>query len=255
MRIAILPIISVFLLFNAPVYAELENATRSAKIIQSQGNITRAAKNALLKQSPSSTLPALTSTGERKRKARTATFSRYLTLQSLSFFQADTQVFGDNDVDGYYHGFNLTFDADTTQGTTADVYALIYLSLDGGPWNYFHTTDTFRINGASENDYIDIDSVLEEGYPAGQYDVLIELYDAQSNDLRVDAGPLEFDTLGLLALEDLDQDQYVDYYVEPIVEVETGVQYEVTAAGSMGMIGLLPILLMLAIRRTGWSGR
>ena len=50
------------------------------------------------------------------------------------FYDVDVALFADADRDGYYWGIDLLFDADTNYGA-ADVFAVLYLSYDGGPWN------------------------------------------------------------------------------------------------------------------------
>ncbi len=50
------------------------------------------------------------------------------------FYEADVDLFADFDTDGYYFGIDLMFDADTTWAA-ADVFAVINLSYEYGPWN------------------------------------------------------------------------------------------------------------------------
>ena len=57
-------------------------------------------------------------------------------------FDADVDLFNDDDRDGYYHGIDLLFDADTIY-SAAEVYAVVYLSLDYGPWNEYGITEDF----------------------------------------------------------------------------------------------------------------
>ena len=61
-------------------------------------------------------------------------------------FDADVQLFYDDDGDGYFYGIDLLFDADTIY-SSADVYAAVYLSFEGGPWNEYAVTDDFTIFG------------------------------------------------------------------------------------------------------------
>ncbi len=46
------------------------------------------------------------------------------------FYTADVVLFNDHDNDGYYHGIDLLFDADT-YFAAADVYAVVYLRSSG----------------------------------------------------------------------------------------------------------------------------
>ncbi len=117
------------------------------------------------------------------------------------FYDVYTELFADSDRDGYYSGIVLTFDADTIW-TAADVFAVVYLSYEYGPWNEYAETDVFTIFGASALDEYTIETDLVAGYPPGEYDVLIELYDAYDGALVASIGPEDSPYLALLPLED-----------------------------------------------------
>jgi len=93
------------------------------------------------------------------------------------FYDADVVLFNDDDRDGYYHGVDLLFDIDTNFAS-ADIYAVMYLSLEGGPWNEYAATDDFTIFGASSSDEYVVVTELMSGYPTGSYDLLIEIFDS-----------------------------------------------------------------------------
>lgn len=120
-------------------------------------------------------------------------------------YTADVELFGDEDRDGYYHGIDLYFDADTVF-VHADVYAVVYLSLDGGPWTEYAETETFSIFGANSGDDYVIVSELLAGYPSGDYDILIELFDTFDNSFVADFGPENSSELAFLPLEDSERD-------------------------------------------------
>lgn len=120
-------------------------------------------------------------------------------------YAADVELFSDQDRDGYFHGIDLLFDADTVY-TTAEVYAVVYLSRDGGPWLEYSETENFNIYGASGDDEYVIVSELLAGYPTGSYDVLIELFDAWDNAFVADFGPENSSELAFLPLEDSERD-------------------------------------------------
>lgn len=126
----------------------------------------------------------------------------------FAIFDAQTVISRDEDDDGFYHHLRVSFDPDVTSGGTAWVYARLYLSLEGGPWNHYFTTDVFPIEGDASDDAYDVVTRLLDGYPTGYYDVLIDLYDADY-DLLVDSyGPYEDRDLAVLPLEDSDRDSY-----------------------------------------------
>lgn len=121
------------------------------------------------------------------------------------FYAADIELFNDHDGDGFYHGIDLWFDADTYY-SFAEVYAVLYLSLDGGPWNEYAVTDNFVINGTSSDDDYVIVTELLSGYPSGSYDLLIELFDTYDGSFVAWFGPDETPALAFLPLEDADRD-------------------------------------------------
>ena len=120
-------------------------------------------------------------------------------------YYADVELFNDDDRDGYFHGIDVLFDADT-YFEEAQVYAVLYLSYEGGPWNEYAVTETFSIYGATSEDEYVVVTELMSGYPAGSYDLLIELYDTWDGSFVADAGPEDNPDLGHLPLEDFDRD-------------------------------------------------
>lgn len=115
------------------------------------------------------------------------------------------QLYSDLDRDGYYVGIDLLFDADTSYAV-ADVYAVIYLSYEFGPWNEYVSTEDFTIFGASSGDEYIVDTELVSGYPTGDYDILIELFDAYDGTFLASFGPEDSSELSYLPLEDIGRD-------------------------------------------------
>lgn len=150
------------------------------------------------------------------------------------FYSADVLLFNDHDVDGHYHGIDLLFDADTYYDAV-EVYAVVYLSLDGGPWNEYSVTDNFWLFGSSADDEFNIVTELISGYPTGSYDLLIELFDGYSDEFLSSFGPVDTSELAFLPLEDANRD--VPYVPPPttVVVHEHG-----------GAFGLPSILMLIA---------
>jgi len=121
------------------------------------------------------------------------------------FYTADVELFTDRDRDGYYAGIDLLFDADSYYDI-AEVYAVIYLSYEYGPWNEYAETEDFTIFGTSGEDEYIVETDLVEGYPTGNYDILIELYDTYDNALVATMGPEDTSELSILPLEDIGRD-------------------------------------------------
>jgi hypothetical protein len=153
------------------------------------------------------------------------------------FYDVVVDLFSDFDRDGYYFGIDLEFDADTHY-TFADVYAVLYLSYDYGPWNEYAETEDFTLFGTSGTDEYRVKTELVSGYPTGSYDILIELYDADTNMFLASIGPDEAVDLSLLPLEDSTRDS-----------ASVGSTQVVVNSGG-GSLGWLLLLGLLAVRMT-----
>jgi hypothetical protein len=154
-------------------------------------------------------------------------------------YDADIELYSDWDRDGYYVGIDLNFDADTVY-TVADVYAVIYLSYDFGPWNEFSSTDDFTIFGASGEDSYVVETELVSGYPTGDYDILIELFDTYDGSFVASFGPEDSTELSYLPLEDAGRDTPPP--TTTVIVNEGG-------GGSFGLLGLLALLSVAGFAR------
>lgn len=151
-------------------------------------------------------------------------------------YDADVVLFSDDDSDGYFYGIDLLLDADTIYGV-ADVYAIVYLSYEGGPWNEYAATDDFTIFGTSPTDDYVLVTELSSGYPTGNYDLLIELFDAFDGEFLASYGPSDTSELAFLPLEDFNRDA-------------PGFDRPVTVShGGGGATGLWLLISMAAIMR------
>jgi hypothetical protein len=133
----------------------------------------------------------------------------------FDIFSASSLLITDTDYDGYYHKFSITFDADVT-ANYAEVYAQLYLSRNGGPWQHYFTTEDFVIHGDSNQDSYEVITNLAADYPSDTYDVLIDLY-VVGDDLPVASfSDSDSNELYALPLEDAhrDQEQTAYYYEE-----------------------------------------
>ncbi|MCH8865596.1 MAG: choice-of-anchor H family protein [Proteobacteria bacterium] len=153
------------------------------------------------------------------------------------FYSADVVLFNDHDQDGYYYGIDLLFDADTYYAF-AEVYAVVYLSLEGGPWNEYAATENFDIFGASGDDEYVIVTELLSGYPSGSYDILIELFDTFDDSFVASFGPIDTSELAFLPLEDANRD----------TPQATAIIINEHGGGSLGWLTLL--VLLIATGRT-----
>jgi hypothetical protein len=148
---------------------------------------------------------------ERREKTRSGAQSKASIDYSTSpnadfwFYLADVELFGDSDRDGYYSGIDLLFDIDTYY-SAADIFAVAYLSKDGGPWEEYAVTEDFTIFGSSGTDDYIVVTDLVSGYPRGDYDILVEVFDADTGEFLAYIGPEDTSELAFLPLEDMERD-------------------------------------------------
>lgn len=154
------------------------------------------------------------------------------------FYEADVVLFSDFDRDGYFFGIDILFDADTTYAI-ADVYAVLYLSYEYGPWNEYASTDDFTIFGSTSADDYVVETELVSGYPTGNYDILIELFDAYDGTFLASIGPEDTSELAILPLEDSTRDA-----------VAPGPTHIVVNSGGGGSLSWLLLCVLFAVRMT-----
>lgn len=154
-------------------------------------------------------------------------------------YDAYSRLFVDNDFDGFYQTFSVTFDADVSGAyvnETANVFAELYLSRNGGPWEHYYTTDIFTIFGDATDDDYEVLTTLESGFSTDHYDVLIDLYEVGYGDIVASVSSNDFDSLYALPLE---SSYWDDEYTE----------YESEHGGSMSLWGVLALLILGLTRR------
>jgi len=157
----------------------------------------------------------------------------------FSIYTAFTALYDDFDRDGYYQTLSVVFDADIDSydgNDLSEVYALLYLSENGGPWLHYYTTDNFLIHSDSDTDEYEVVTTFLEGYHPGHYDLLIDLY--QAGNPNIVASFSSDDSAALYALP-LESDDYDQVYVE-----STYIHH----AGSLSALLLILLLLPLAVR-------
>ena len=160
----------------------------------------------------------------------------------FAIYEAFSRMFDDFDYDGFYRTFSVTFDADVLSSQyneMVDVYAEMYLSRNGGPWEHYATTDIFTIVGDSTQDDYELLTTLRSGYPADYYDVLIDLYELGYNDVVATISSDDVDGLYALPLESSDRDQE---YVEVVEVVEVH-------GGALSTLGIMALLGVAGLRR------
>ncbi len=156
---------------------------------------------------------------------------------SISFVASD--LFGDFDTDGFYTDLTLEYDIETQRiGDT--VYAEIAIINLAEGWQQILFSDNFSLGNQTEF----IDLTFNEGYPAGYYDIQLNLIDVITGEVIADAGQ-EFSSLRGLPIESVNNDNFFD---GPDTHVDVDV--DVHHSGSMGWWIVL-LGLMGLVRRRG----
>ena len=157
-------------------------------------------------------------------------------------YEGYSQLIEDFDSDGYYQTFSVTFDADLITYSPYDeaaVYAELYLSENGGPWQHYYTTDSFVIYGESPDDTFEVYSTLAQGFNPNHYDVLIDLYEVGSPNIVASYSSDDSNSLYALPLESSDYDvEYIEYYEETHIY-----------GGSYSLAALLIMILTVLLRK------
>lgn len=162
---------------------------------------------------------------------------------SFEIFDAWISLRGDLDYDGFYHQLSVNLDADTSSDHET-VYAKLYLSYEGGPWQQYAISELFEIHGDAIEDTYEIVTEFVEGYPPGYYSVLIELHSLFHPGI-VASRILEHEEKGYpISLEDLDHDD-AHRYQHPDEEI---IVYGSGGSFSLGGLSILFLLLIAGQR-------
>ena len=212
-------------------------------------------ENAAISSESTDEYGALVRSGTRNKTSTRSGFSKPGSESNVAqsanvdfwFYEVDVQLFNDDDRDGFFHGVDLLFDADTIY-SAVEVYAVVYLSLDFGPWNEYGETEDFWIFGASSTDEYVLVTELMSGYPTGDYDLLVELFDSADHSYLASIGPDETSALSFLPLEDFKRD-------EPIAAKPVAVSHGGGGGADAWTIGILLLLLIVRACRKIWRHR
>ncbi|HET7608760.1 MAG TPA: choice-of-anchor H family protein [Gammaproteobacteria bacterium] len=165
-----------------------------------------------------------------------------LTSGESWIYDARTDLFGDADNDGYYRFVRVQLDADTIH-TFAEIYAEIYLSADGEAWELLYSTNNFSIFGTDDGDDYEVETELVSGYSTGRYDVLVEIYDADTDEFLDDFGPEDSELFSMVPLEDSGRDGIVVDVPPPVTIVEE------SGGGAVSWLALAGLAGALSMRR------
>ncbi len=162
-------------------------------------------------------------------------------LFDVFIYAADVQLLYDDDGDGFFHGLEVNFDADTTDFAST-LYARLYLRQHEEPWSLYFQTPAFTVFGTSPDDDYFVATELLSGYQRGQYDLMIELHDATSHAPVSQFGPRDNAAFTQLPLEDMELDRRAT--------AGDAISYS-GGGGALGLLGLAVLCLAgLRQRRT-----
>ncbi|RDH84036.1 MAG: hypothetical protein DIZ80_07840 [endosymbiont of Galathealinum brachiosum] len=232
-------------LISLPTLAIATDDTTSTRSISYSTNTEtgESEKDALLKQSKIKLITPMLKQGYRTESGKTtdtikSSVSNY--AGDFSIYNVSTNLISDFDYDNFYHRFSITIDADTVYESAA-VYAKLYLSYEGGPWNYYTSSDTYHIYAESGLDAFVIETELADGFSAGYYDVRIELYDADYNQWLLSYGPYDDSSINSLPLEDSFKDSH---FIDTTYPVETEVVFAGSGSMSFWLLAIATLLLI-----------
>lgn len=232
---------------NVNAFSISQGAFKNALDNNKRREIIKSNKRAIM---PDQLSPKATSkTREEISKAHTALMNKAAknatNQKSINHYYADFAIYNaasflenDFDGDGFYQTFSVVFDADIYSYSAkqwGEVYALLYLSKDGGPWIHYYTTEEFIIEGESDTDEYEVITTFISGYETDYYDVLIDLYQVGYPEVVASYSSDDNNTLYALSLESADYDEP---YIE-VVEVH---------GGGFSIISLFLILVSGAFR-------
>lgn len=237
---------------SAPLMAEEAVSTRTSKSISFDNKtaLDQVTRDEQLKVAESDVNAPLIKSGPRPESFALAVHvdnTSSTGAPDIFVYDASSELISDFNYDGFYHRFSVSVDADTVY-ETAYVYARMYLSYEGGPWNHYATSDNYHIYGDSELDRFVIETELAEGFPTGYYDVRIELYDAD-HDIWIDTYS-SYDDADLLELP-LEDSYYDEEY--NVVEYQTETEIIVSGHGHGAMSWLLLAVPALVVGARRWK--
>lgn len=247
----------MFLLSGMVMSQESGTSVSPARTSVSKHYATGGRENPRLTSETTDELSPLQTTGTRSKQDTRGGYSKFGSGSTQAesgsfdfwFYDADVVLFNDDDRDGYYHGVDLLFDIDTNFAA-ADIYAVMYLSLEGGPWNEYAATEDFTIFGASSADEYVVVTELMSGYPTGSYDLLVEIFDAFDGTYLGSFGPEDTSELAYLPLEDYNRDA-----PPVVVEQRTTVVHGGGGAADGWFIGAFLLILVGSGVRRMWLHR
>jgi len=232
-------------LLSSPLMVEAADQRSSTSIsFEANNELDKITKDKQLKQADADVMAPLIKNGFRAESTVVGVHIELTSSGDVYVYDASADLISDLNDDGFYHRFSIAIDVDTVYEIST-VYAKLYLSLEGGPWNHYATSENYHIYGDSESDIFVIETELGDGFPPGYYDVKVDLYDVYTGQWLANYGPYEDGSLSALPLED---SYYDDSYDGGIYPIETEIVVS-RHASSVTWVLVLLIPIVIAVRR------
>lgn len=156
-----------------------------------------------LKNRPSKTRKEMQALREAEGLPKSSGKAQKNGMDHLYIYDAAVLLFDDNDGDGYYSQLRVDFDVDSPYADYFDVYAELFIRRIGdAEWTHYYTTDVFEIYYDNGSDEYSVTTRLNTGFPPGNYEVLIDLFEYGYSDLVDTLYPSDDYDLTNLPLED-----------------------------------------------------
>jgi hypothetical protein len=119
--------------------------------------------------------------------------------QVVSVYDVWFNLIEDTDGDGYFHQFEVSFDVDT-QYAQQEIY--VVGKLIGATSQQLFETEHYHIESDSGADSYQTTVLLSDGYPSGEYNMELNVYDAQTDTLLLHVNGQHDQDMWGLYLED-----------------------------------------------------
>jgi len=139
---------------------------------------------------------------------------------------------GDADVDGFYTDLTLEYDIETQyEGDIA--YAEIIVTSRAQGWQQVLSSDNFTLG--TQTEFIDL--TFNSGYPAGRYDIELNIINVTIDQVVAEAGQ-EYASLVSLPIESLNNDNFYD---GPPTHVDVVIHDSGSFGWSVILLGLIAV--------------
>jgi hypothetical protein len=124
------------------------------------------------------------------------------------FDQITVELLTDSNGNGYHSRFSVLLDIDTWLAAWP-VYAVLSLETTGACQSYYQT-EILTVSGTSAEDIALITTTLSEPYVGGNYNLIIQLYDADTHELIIQADAYTHPELSAIYLESAQADSHIN---------------------------------------------